>query len=572
MSAEATCVELAASPAMVLPSRAGLKLLIRLRATVLRNAFREAVRTQPFRIAGTVLSIALIWFGLYVLLVETFQQVRLRVLEGIVATPLIFSFFFLALTGMLAFSNAILSFGAMFRHKESEYLLAAPFLPRDIVIVRYLESLALSSWSLLLLGLPLMMAMARVFQEPWSFYPLFLGLFVLFIPMPGALGLVLAWFIALVSPKTPRRTMVLILVLVGVIGLWWAWSIFKTPVTSSAWLKDFYDHVSLVQNAMLPHTWVSKGINSAVQGETSLAVFYLWVTLANALFASLVAVAVVSIWYVPAFARAQVSTSGNARRSGKVITWIADVLFAYLPKSQRLLAAKDLRTFFRDPLQWSQMAILLGLLMLYVSNVQNLWVDLAESRLHLLIGFLNLTAVSLILATFTSRFVFPLVSLEGQQLWLLGLLPLSRSRMLIAKFLYALTITLVAAITVMAVSVYRLQLPSSLALLHVVTISAICVGLCGVSIGMGARLPVFTERNPARIAGGFGGTISLLMSVALVVLSLTGVGIMSVHHVSLDNEFSGTMFVWLGGIVAANALAAGAAMAVGIRYFNRIEV
>src|SRR5690606_35245251 len=100
-----------------------------------------------------------------------FVQVRRQVLEGIVATPLIFTFFFLALTGMLAFSNAILSYGSLFRRKESEYLLAAPFAPRDIVIVRYLESLALSSWSLVLLGLPLMMAIARVFQEQWTFYP-----------------------------------------------------------------------------------------------------------------------------------------------------------------------------------------------------------------------------------------------------------------------------------------------------------------------------------------------------------------------------------------------------------------
>ncbi|MBI4579147.1 MAG: hypothetical protein HY718_05550 [Planctomycetes bacterium] len=562
--------ELAADTFM-LPSRVGLRLLLRLRMTVLRNTVREALRTQPFRIAGTAMSILLIWAGLYLLLLMTFRQVQQQVLEGIVAVPLIFTFFFLALTGMLAFSNAILSYGSMFRRKESEYLLVAPIMPRDIVLVRYLESLMLSSWSLLLLGLPLMMAVAEVFQETWSFYPLFLGLFLLFIPLPGALGLVLAWLIALVSPKTPKRTMTLILVFLGLAGAWWVWSIFRAPVTSSAWLKNFYDRVSLVQNAMLPHTWVSKGINCAVQRQTSLATFYLWVTLANALFASLVAVAIVSWGYIPAFARAQVAGSGTARRSGRMIAWVADALFAYLPRRQRLLAGKDLRTFFRDPLQWSQMAILLGLLMLYVSNVQRLWTDLADPRLQLVIGFLNLTAVSLILATFTSRFVFPLISLEGQQLWLLGLLPLPRSRMVVAKFLYALTITLVAAVAVMGVSVYRLQLPTPVAVLHVVTIGSICFGLCGVSIGMGARLPVFTERNPARIAGGFGGTISLLLSVGLVVLSLVGVGAMSARN-EMGRETTETMLLWMAAIMGVNVVSAAAAMIVGIRYFNRLEV
>lgn len=571
MSTQAECMPAWPLPTAVLPSQVNLMLLLRMRGRVFRNTALYTLRWQPFRIAGTIASVFLIWVGLYFLLWATFAQVQRSVLEGIVATPLIFTFFFLALTGMLAFSNAILSYGSLFRRKESEYLLAAPVLPRDIVIVRYLESLVLSSWSLLLLGFPLMMAMARVFQEPWSFYPLFLGLFVLFIPMPGAIGLVLAWAVAMVSPKTPQRTLIMVMVLLGLAGGWWAWSVFSEPVTSNLWLKNFYDRVALVQNAMLPHTWVSKGINSAVQGHTSLATFYLWVTLANALFASMVAVAIVSRWFIPAYARAQVSGAGSARGSGRLITWVAEVLFAYLPNAQRLLAAKDLRTFFRDPLQWSQMAILLGLLALYVSNVQRLWVDLAETHLQLLIGFLNLTAVSLILATFTSRFVFPLVSLEGQQLWLLGLLPLSRTRMVVAKFLYALTITLIGGIGVMAVSVYRLRLSTPMAGMHVITVAAICVGLCGMSVGMGARLPVFTERNPARIAGGFGGTMSLLLSVLLVVASLAAVGFMTALE-GLRDDFSPRMLTWISGVVAGNLLAAAVAMLVGIRHFKRVEV
>jgi ABC-2 type transport system permease protein len=551
--------------------RANLGLLVRVRVAVIRNTIHETMRTQPLRIVGTAGSLLVIWGALYFLLIATFWQVKREALQGIVAVPLMFTFFFLALTGMLAFSTAILCYGSMFRRKETEYLLSGPFLPRDIVIARYLEGLVLASWSLVLLGLPLMMAVASVFKGQWSFYPLFLGLFLMFIPLPGALGLVLAWLIALVSPKTPQRAILFIMGLLIAVGAWWAWGILRAPVSANQWLRNFYDHVGLLQNALLPHTWVSKGITSAMQGQSGQAAFYLWITVANSLFASLIAVTLVSRGYVPAYARAQVTGSGSARRSGRVIAAVADVLFAYLPRAQRLLASKDLRTFFRDPLQWSQMAILLGLMSLYVSNVQRLWTDLADPRLQLLIGFLNLTAVSLILATFTSRFVFPLISLEGQQLWLLGLLPLSRGRMVFAKFLYALTVTLFVALAVMAVSVYRLQLPTSLAVMYVVAIGSICVGLCGMSIGMGARLPVFTERNPARIAGGFGGTVSLLLSVALVVLSLLGVGVMSLTP-GAGERFTSSMLGWLTAIVAVNTVSAAIAMLVGIRHFKRLEV
>lgn len=564
---------IAASDARAAFPQPGVGVLLSARRRQIRNRFRQLIREQPAKVIGTSLSILLIWAGLYIALVITFRQIRRAVLESIVATPLIFTFFFLALSVMLAFSSAILSYGALFRRRESAYLLASPIHPRDLVIVNYLECLVLSSWSLVLLGLPLMMAMARVFEESWTFYPLFLGLFLLFIPMPGAIGLLLAWASAMLFPKTPRRMILTLagLLLAGVIA--WGYGTLSDSQLSSDWLKSFYDRISIVQSAMLPHTWVSKGINHALQGQTGPSVFYLFVTFANALFASVIAVTIVSAGFVPAFTRGQTSGARGVRRSGRITTAVAEFLFVYMPERQRLLAAKDLKTFFRDPLQWSQMAILFGLLALYVSNVQRMWTDLAEPRLQLLVAFLNLTAVSLILATFTNRFLFPLVSLDGQHLWLLGLLPLPRSRIIIAKFQYALTLTTVVALAVMGVSVHRLELSGPLVASHLIASAAICFGLCGVSIGMGARLPVFNERNPARIAGGFGGTISLLLSVALVVVSLTCMGVMSLRAAerNLGDTFTPSMLRWLAAVVVVNVAAAVTAMTLGVRHFNRVE-
>jgi uncharacterized membrane protein YdjX (TVP38/TMEM64 family) len=81
---------------------------------VLTNIVRQATREQPHKIVATALSIVLIWIGLYKLLVETFHIIQKPVLEGIVATPLIFTFFFLALSAMLAFSTAILAYSVKF--------------------------------------------------------------------------------------------------------------------------------------------------------------------------------------------------------------------------------------------------------------------------------------------------------------------------------------------------------------------------------------------------------------------------------------------------------------------------
>jgi ABC-2 type transport system permease protein len=99
------------------------------------------------------------------------------------------------------------------------------------------------------------------------------------------------------------------------------------------------------------------------------------------------------------------------------------------------------------------------------------------------------------------------------------------------------------------------------------------VGLCGVSIGVGARMPVFQERNPARIAGGFGGTVSLLVSIGLVVASLVGMGVMSAKAFGEDfgETMSGSMLTWLGAVVAVNVITAAVAMGIGMRHFTRME-
>ena len=119
----------------------------------------------------------------------------------------------------------------------------------------------------------------------------------------------------------------------------------------------------------------------------------------------------------------------------------------------------------------------------------------------------------------------------------------------------------------------RLRLSAPLAAAHLVSIAAICIGLCGVSVGMGARMPVFTERNPARIAGGFGGTVNLLISVGLVMASLVGMGILSARaaEAGFGDRLSPAMLAWLVVVIVLNVAASAAALVIGVRYFNRVQ-
>ena len=56
------------------------------------------------------------------------------------------------------------------------------------------------------------------------------------------------------------------------------------------------------------------------------------------------------------------------------------------------------------------------------------------------------------------------------------------------------------------------------AVLQVLLAAAICVGLCGLAVGMGAWLPSFEEKSSARIASGLGGMLNLMASMVWVSL------------------------------------------------------
>ena len=78
-----------------------------------------------------------------------------------------------------------------------------------------------------------------------------------------------------------------------------------------------------------------------------------------------------------------------------------------------------------------------GLLVLYFLNIRRFNYDTYYIGWVNMVSFLNLSVVGLLLSTFTTRFVFPMMSLESQRFWLLGLLPLRRETILWSKFFFA---------------------------------------------------------------------------------------------------------------------------------------
>ncbi len=553
----------------------GAWLLIRSRGEQLRNVVDQQLRDAPFQTLAVVALLVLIWSALYLLLDTVLQQVSNWPLVGVVAKQQIFVNFFFVLGAMLTFSNAILAFGSLYSRDEAGALMTMPVHARHVVFVKWFEGLLLSSWSFMLLGIPLMLAVAAQNRVDWQFYPLFTGHFLGFVLIPATLGVLLAWLVALFAPRSPLTLTIWIAAILVAVTLMWLWRIFQAAAEADEWLRRVLSDLSFTQSVFVPTSWTAKGVSAAVERRMGDSLFYLGVVAANAAFLTWLTINLSGMTWTTAFSRAQHDRAQPTIRRGWVTELICNVLFFYLSPRLKTIMLKDIRGFARDATQWTQMAIMLGLLVLYAANLHRLPMDVTDTRMQALVTFLNLTTVSLILATFTSRFVYPLLSLETQQLWLLGLLPVPRLSLLMVKFAFAITITCISGLVVMGLAITTLDLPALWARLNIAACLGVCLGLSGLAVGLGARYPVLGQRNAARIASGVGGSVNLIASFVFVAAMMTGMGAITIAEVrdssGLPDVLSPYSVALISAMMALSVVVATLSIWIGARHFKRFE-
>jgi ABC-2 type transport system permease protein len=257
-------------------------------------------------------------------------------------------------------------------------------------------------------------------------------------------------------------------------------------------------------------------------------------------------------------------------------------LAVFLPMQLRLLVVKDLRLFRRDPVQWSQFLIFIALLALYFINARRLSFDVAYSGWVNMLSFLNLAIVGLLLSTFTTRFVYPMISLEGRRFWILGLLPIRRETIIWGKYLFSTFGSFVPCLLLILLSDAMLGVDRLVVLVHILACVLLSSGLSGLAVGMGARMPNLRHDSPSRIAAGFGGTLTLVFSTIYIlgiVLSLAlpchfylSTAENPVHHRFFGpGEFHFWLAASLGVSVTLGLLATFVPLWIGVRAFRKFE-
>ena len=498
--------------------------------------------------------------GLWVLFLRGFMFLDALGGIGIMIVGRMFSLFFLGMGMMLIMSGIVTSYSTIYRTPEIPFLLVRPFSMSQIVLTRFVDSTALSSWAFFFVVVPFIGAYAL--HQRMS--PLFsLWTFVFSVPFlvlcSGAGALIAMLFVRWFPRKRSWLAgMWLAIATVGLLGYVYIRRTYIGVADDQFNLVRLIPGLNLAARPMLPSWWISEGIMALGRGEWWRGAKLLAVITASALFITMCVEWLGSATFYESWQR--VNTGLDRRDRAPVMLAGLRRAVRFLPEDVGAMVLKDLRTFFRDPMQWSQALVFFGLLGFYFANIRSFNYDTLGPQWRHWVGFLNVFSISAVVCSLGSRFVYPQLSLEGQGFWLLGLSPASMKRIVLTKFFTSLLGMLTVSVLLVCLSASRMQVGTTSAKVGAGLAAAISCAVCGLSTGLGAVFLDLSRRNPAAIVSGFGGTLNLVCSLGFMLAAIIPFGmlfhLLSLEHIRADQFHYGLAWasLWLVLLTTAATL------------------
>jgi ABC-2 type transport system permease protein len=559
-----------------------------LRWRLFRNSLTLLLARSWWRLVTILYCCLVIWVFVFTLSWYAFHQLQTEPtwripLHGSLI-ELIFDLFFFTLTILLIFSTGIILYSSLFVGPESQFLLSSPIPDDHIFSYKFQGAVAFSSWAFVVLGSPVLLAYGIEVSHgaPWYYYIVLPLFFVGFLLIPGSIGALACLALVNLLPRHRRHFLIGVCVLAVIAFI--AWMVHWTSQTrelglgTRTWFESLLNELAILGGRLVPFHWMSRGIKYAALGRPDQMAYNLGLVWSFGLFSYVVTVWIAGKLYRRGFNR--LASGGSLRKSygGHWLDHILTRLLFFLDTQTQMLIVKDFRAFRRDPAQWAQILIFLGIGCFYFLNMRRFYERDLGREFKIGISLLTLIATSFLMCAYTGRFIFPMLSLEGSKFWILGLLPLDRSRLLLGKFVFSSIGCLFVGCFLILFCNLMLGMSWLIIAVHMLTIGLLALGFSGLSVGIGACIPNFAETDPSKIAVGFGGTVNLMVSLLLliVVIGTIAAPMQFVHARSPGGTAAlATIpwFVWVGMLagVLFGSVAIWLPMRAGMRNLRALE-
>ncbi len=499
-----------------------LSLLFSLRRTISKNLLTHLTKEIVLRFV-LVFSIGILFFVLdylffhriiaYIARIDVLDMVEV----GTLLVARLLSMVLLMFFSMLLFSNIITSLSTLYLSSDLGLLLSSPLRFSSIFMLKFVESTLNSSAILVVFGLPVFLACGQEYQASWLYYAFIPVMLFPFILIPAMLGTTITMLLVRFFPVKRVQQVLAVFGLILAAGLVMLFRFLQPEQLVSeigmAQLLSYIQHNRIPTASYLPSTWGAELLMSLLEHQSQRALGNFFWLLLTAIGVYLLGLQIAKWVYYRGWTDTSESRTVKMIRRGNLTEKFLRSL-PFLHPTTRAFLIKDIKLFWRDTTQWSQLLMLAALLIIYFFNIKSL--PLRTMFLKNLISFLNLGLAGFVLASIGVRFVYPSTSLEGQSFWVIHAAPICYRRFLLEKFFIFLLPLLLLAETLIIISNFLLEVDGYMMMLSTVTIVLMTIGLTGLGVGMGAIFPRFINENPAQIAMSIGGILYMIISLLYV--------------------------------------------------------
>ena len=462
------------------------------------------------------------WLGLFFLmhwLISAFHGVEVF---GPILTRKLMELLLLGMFGLLCFSNTVTGLSTFYLSEDLELVLSLPIPRWQFHLARLLDTMAQSSWMVVVFGLPVFVAYGVTHGAGAGFYLLLAVVLPCFVAIPVSIGVVVASVLVTVFPARRIREL---LVFAGVLALVFIvvmLRIFRPErLVDAGNFESVAAYVAELQAPiplLVPPRWASDVLIDSLQGRP-LDWLSLGLLVSGALAFTGVGRWITTGLYDQGRARSQEAQKARLAKAG----WLDSVLNVVtrpLKPEQAAVVVKDVKTFIRDPSQWSQLLLVGSIIVISLVSVAALPVDVVRGpwmgtfRNVLAFGVLGL--VGFVMAALAARFQFTAVSLEGRAWWVMRSSPITAKQYLWSKVLPGLIPMIFVGELLAVASTWILGAGPFLTAVAAGTAFFLALGIAGIAVGMGAMFPDFKVDNAARAASGPAGVLFMVTSLCLV--------------------------------------------------------
>jgi hypothetical protein len=423
--------------------------------------------------------------------------------------------------------NIVVSFSTLFKSGETAWFFTKPISFTKVFLIKFLDNFFYSSTTMLLIIAAALLGYGIYFNLSWYFYPFILLVIILpFMFSAGSLGAVILLLILRLAAKFGLRKVITFLGFIyasWIIGFYYI----SSPIDLVRKVFEYYPNINqyfgFLESPLikiLPNGWVADSLYWITQGQFDKAIPLISMNLALAAALFSLAMFIAKHWYYKTWI-----TSLDLNSDLKIKnTWNVS-LFGFEKESRlnsidEVIIKRELLLFFREPGQWihlSVMLFLMGIFMIGISGIriiiaENYYNDYLKTIIYLVVSLFSIFMV----AALSLRFVFPLISLEGETVWKIRSAPVNHRPLLIKRLLVYFTLIFILGqlITFFA----NFQFPYELSIIGQINSTFIIISIVSLNFGMGGYFSNYKEKNPIRIASSQGASLTFLLILLYLVL------------------------------------------------------